>query len=139
DFWYNMHDWGLREYAYQTSRRVLQEVTPAHAELERNLRNAHKNVTGLIDDFYTNKANLTSILYNMIDNYIGWRQSIEMDLNETGSGEILMIDNPIAYNFEMQPGSMPGAFTAATGYYLPDRSSQEEETDAPLDYPRRLQ
>ncbi|MFH5884769.1 hypothetical protein ACG2F4_10705 [Halalkalibaculum sp. DA3122] len=77
-FWYDMHDLGLQDYTNQTSRRVINDVVPAHSQLENSLLDPLKQVTDLADQFYSNKANLTSILYNMIDNYLGWRQSVEV-------------------------------------------------------------
>lgn len=79
DFWYNMHEWGLEEYASTASRTVLNEVVPAHDQLKQTLTEAHKNFTQILDQFYTNKASLTAILYNIIDNYVNWNQSVNPD------------------------------------------------------------
>ncbi|PWN07629.1 hypothetical protein [Rhodohalobacter mucosus] len=78
-FWYDMHEWGLEEYASTASRTVVNEVVPAHNQLKQSLTEAHKNFTQILDQFYTNKASLTAILYNILDNYVSWNQSVNPD------------------------------------------------------------
>lgn len=85
DFWYEMHEQGLDLYAQGSTSRVQQEVVTEHSQMQYDLRDAHENLTGLLDQFYTNKASITSILYNMIDNYLAWRQSIDLAGSSSGS------------------------------------------------------
>ena len=110
DFWYNMHEWGLEEYASTASRTVLNEVVPAHDQLSNTLTEAHRSFTQILDQFYTNKASLTAILYNILDNYVNWNQSV----NEDGTVSTTDIDQYIARLNEVSDELVPPQITSVT-------------------------
>lgn len=85
NFWYNMHIWGLQTYANTREMNVINDVFTHNKELIETMIEPHKNITGIIDRFYGIKANMTAILYNMTDNYLQWRESIDMDTAQNGS------------------------------------------------------
>jgi hypothetical protein len=85
DFWYNMHVLGLEEHGDKSAQVVVDEVVPNMNTVQSTLREGHKGMTTLLDSFYSNKAQLTAILYNMIDNYVNWKAGI----NFSSDGETL--------------------------------------------------
>ncbi len=84
DFWYNMHVEGLKEEAEKSAQLVMDDVIPRRNSVEASVKSAHKSITQILDQFYSNKAALTSILHNMVDNYLNWKQQIELE-TEGGS------------------------------------------------------
>ncbi|MFP8488614.1 hypothetical protein ACKGJO_05880 [Gracilimonas sp. Q87] len=76
DFWYNMHVLGLQEHADKSAQVVTDEVVPRMSSVQDSLKEGHVGLTDMLDSFYTDKAELTAILYNMIDNYINWKEDV---------------------------------------------------------------
>ena len=81
DFWYNMHVLGLEEHGDKMAQLVVDEVVPELESVRSNLQSGQKAMTSLLDSFYSNKAEITAILYNMIDNYINWKEGINLSMS----------------------------------------------------------
>jgi len=82
-FWYKMHDEGLLTYA-NAKAKTVNNVSSNAGKQEKKLLKAYRKITGLLDKFYTNKAALSSILYNMIDDYLQWRNYNQGSLGNSG-------------------------------------------------------
>lgn len=97
DFWYNMHSQGLKEHADKSAQLVSDEVVPRMSTVKDSLRDGHKGMTDLLDSFYTDKAELTAILYNMIDNYMIWKDNV----NQATNGQLLSSSDSTDYNAKL--------------------------------------
>lgn len=79
NFWWEMNHGGLTEYRESRLGYLFSgEMTSAHDEYRNEIMAPLRDMTGILDDFYTIKANTTAILYNMIDEYIHWKPEDEM-------------------------------------------------------------
>ena len=85
DFWYNMHVMGLQEHADKSAEVVVDDVVPEMETLQSSLKQGHMGMTDMLDAFYTDKAEITAILYNMIDNYVNWKAGVNIAID----GEVL--------------------------------------------------
>jgi len=84
-FYYTMHDLGLETYANEKGNTVSNDIVPKANNQEQKLLDTYRNITGLVDRFYKNKAAMSSILYNMIDNYLQWKQYNDVSQGSSGS------------------------------------------------------
>jgi len=74
NFWWEMNYGGLTEYRESRLDYLLNgEMTSTHDEYRTQIMAPLREMTGILDDFYTIKANTTAILYNMIDEYVHWK------------------------------------------------------------------
>lgn len=85
DFWYNMHVLGLQDHGEKSAQVVVDDIVPEKESVQNTLREGHSGMTDMLDSFYTDKAEISAILYNMIDNYINWKEEI----NVATDGEIM--------------------------------------------------
>lgn len=81
DFWFNMHVLGLEEHGDKSAEVVVDDVVPEMESVRSSLREGHKNMTSMLDSFYSDKAEITAILYNMIDNYINWKAGVDLSMD----------------------------------------------------------
>jgi hypothetical protein len=74
NFWWEMNHGGLTEFRDNRMAYLVDgEMISSHDEYREQIMAPLRDMTGILDDFYTIKANTTSILYNMIDEYVHWR------------------------------------------------------------------
>ncbi len=73
--WYDIHDLGLPEAAYQVARRVSgpDGVSDQRRQALQPLRSTYGDATDLMEQVYASKASLVATLYGMVDNYVTWR------------------------------------------------------------------
>ena len=74
NYWYNMHVGGLEAYRQSRLPLVGDVIFNRHHDYKNQVFGPMENITQILDEFYTIKANITSIAYNMIDGYLAWRQ-----------------------------------------------------------------
>jgi hypothetical protein len=91
NFWWEMNHGGLTEFRESRLDYLLNgEMTSTHDEYRTQIMAPLRDMTGILDDFYTIKANTTAILYNMIDEYVHWSPD---ELAQDEDAELMMNRN----------------------------------------------
>ncbi|MCC5933679.1 MAG: hypothetical protein JJU35_05480 [Balneolales bacterium] len=96
-FWLDMHQLGLERY-YQNQFTNLVENVVLSVEADReNIFAPARQLTEVMERFYGIKSNMTSLLWNLTDNYVEWRQAAEGE-----GGATAFTDAPPLQEFEDQ-------------------------------------
>ncbi|AXI99380.1 hypothetical protein CYPRO_0093 [Cyclonatronum proteinivorum] len=111
-YWYQMHVDGLQSYA--DAQKVAMDNPALLMQMNQEREDYfahHKNLTQIMDSFFSVKAGTIAILWNLYDNYVDWRQQNE------GSGFIA--DAPPVSEFvnkrqQLSEELMPPQLTALT-------------------------
>lgn len=81
--WYHIHDRGLSSLGYHTGQRV-QDLSDQKSQALQGVRTAYFETSRLIDATYTQKAELMSTLYGVVDSYLAWRQTANQVASDEG-------------------------------------------------------
>ncbi|TVQ71552.1 MAG: hypothetical protein EA363_05695, partial [Balneolaceae bacterium] len=73
NFWYTMPNNGLQNYADRQLNSLDTDLVSNYDNDREALIEPHENLTNVLDAFFNIKANMTSLLWNLTDNYIEWR------------------------------------------------------------------
>lgn len=87
NFWWEMNVGGLQTLRNTKQQSLVNVLLSDNEDYIEQLLSPQKNITLILDEFYNIKANVTAILYNMIDEYLEWRADLaelqEEDVAET--------------------------------------------------------
>lgn len=96
-FWFDMHRLGLERYAQNQLTNLLESVVLSVEADRENMFAPARGLTEVLERFYGIQANMTSLLWNLTDNYVEWRQAAEGD-----EGASAFPDAPALQEFENQ-------------------------------------
>ncbi|WP_234567711.1 hypothetical protein [Rhodohalobacter sp. 614A] len=85
NFWYNMNRDGLLTLKQRGLSVLFDLIFETNADYKEQVLTPLVNITQTLDEFYSIKANITAISYNMMDQYLVWREGLKDadDLDDT--------------------------------------------------------
>ncbi|NBC65490.1 MAG: hypothetical protein GVY07_07545, partial [Bacteroidetes bacterium] len=83
NFWYEMNLRGLEMLRDSKFSLVMDVLFDNNDEYKDQVMTPLRNITQILDEFYSIKANVTAISYNMIDSYMVWREGMDETDDET--------------------------------------------------------
>lgn len=81
NFWYEMNLRGLEMLRDSKFSLVMDVLFDNNDEYKEQVMTPLRNITQILDEFYSIKADVTAISYNMIDSYLVWREGMD-DVDE---------------------------------------------------------
>ncbi len=87
NFWYEFNHGGLQELRNNRQDMVMQVLLQNVSDYKDEMLSPLQNITLILDEFYSIRANISATLYNIIDEYLEWRAEV-METDEFGDLEL---------------------------------------------------